>query len=100
MVNNVGYSKSSRIVVRIDAQGRIVIPAHFRRVLDLKPGSSLVLYIRGNTIVLTKCDELERRVEEWYETIKRLDIRAFSTEAEPSFKWMSEEYVRRKLGLD
>lgn len=97
MVNNM---PNTNIVVKIDAQGRIVIPAKIRQMLNLTPGSKLILKVRGNSIILTKYDDLEKRIQVWYEATQKMKIEAFTAEIESTFKWMSEDYVKKKLGLN
>ena len=41
------------IHTKIHESGRILIPAHFRRALDIKADDELVLQIRDNEITLT-----------------------------------------------
>ena len=38
--------------IQLGAQGRVVIPAHLRRQLKLKPGDHLVIRREGDSIVL------------------------------------------------
>jgi AbrB family looped-hinge helix DNA binding protein len=49
--------------VRIRAQGRVVIPAHLRKALDLKPGDRLVARQDGDSIVLERRENLVRRLQ-------------------------------------
>ena len=86
--------------VRIDKQGRIVIPSEVRRLLKLEPNSELLLDVRDNTIVLEPVHrDLNKVVDEWYKKMLEMKIEARGLKIEPSM-WMSEEYVRRKLGID
>ena len=86
--------------VRIDKQGRIVIPSEVRSLLKLEPNSELLLDVRDNTIVLEPVHrDLNKVVDEWYKKMLEMKIEARELEIEPSM-WMSEEYVRRKLGID
>ncbi len=86
--------------VRIDKQGRIVIPSEVRRLLKLEPNSELLLDVRDNTIVLEPVHrDLSKAVDEWYKKMLEMKIEARGLKIEPSM-WMSEEYVRRKLRID
>jgi len=86
--------------VRIDKQGRIVIPSEVRSLLKLEPNSELLLDVRDNTIVLEPVHrDLNKVVDEWYKKMLEMKIEARGLKIEPSM-WMSEEYVRRKLGID
>jgi len=42
------------VVRQIDALGRIVVPKELRRILDIKEGDSLELFLEDNNIVLRK----------------------------------------------
>jgi AbrB family looped-hinge helix DNA binding protein len=45
--------------VRIDSKGRILIPKELRDKLDLHEGNVLKVYVRGNSIILKKSDEMK-----------------------------------------
>ena len=89
-----------QIRVKIDKQGRIVIPSEIRKLLRLDPNTELILNIRNGTIVLEPIrGDFDKIIDKWYDEITRMKIRARGLELKPS-RWVSEEYVRRKLGLD
>jgi AbrB family looped-hinge helix DNA binding protein len=95
MVRNVEHK------VRVDRQGRIIIPSVLRRALGVTGDGELLLRLRGEELVLRRLrEDLERRVEEWYETMSRRRVHAFlgPVVEEPS-RWMSVEYIEKKLGL-
>ena len=48
--------------VALGAQGRLVIPAAFRKALDLSPGEHLLLRIESEHLVLEKPTAVERRI--------------------------------------
>jgi len=62
----------------------------------------VLVRLGGDEIVIVKVDkDLERRVEEWYASMKGRSVPAFTEEEEfEEPKWISDEYARRKLGLD
>ena len=62
----------------------------------------MLVRLGGDEIVIVKVDkDLERRVEEWYSSMKGRSVLAFMEEGEfEELKWISDEYARRKLGLD
>ena len=94
MVNNVEY------VIRIDKQGRVVIPALIREALGLVSGGKALLRLNGTRIVMEPVNEdLEKRVEEWRNLALRLSAEPFTEDIEDSWKWMSREYAERKIGL-
>lgn len=47
---------------RLGPQRRLVIPAHLRRALDLKPGDRLIARQHGDSIVLERCENLVGRL--------------------------------------
>lgn len=49
--------------VRLGPQGRVVIPAHIRSALDLKPGDRLVARQDGDSIVLERRENLVKRLK-------------------------------------
>lgn len=51
--------------VTIDAGGRIVIPAEFRRLLGWHPGDVVLLSLGGQDIQVMSIAESIRRVQEW-----------------------------------
>lgn len=56
----------SRNEVQLGAQGRVVIPAHLRKALDLKPGDRLVARQDGDSIVLERRQNLVNRLRARY----------------------------------
>jgi len=49
--------------VQLGAQGRLVIPAHLRKALDLKPGDRLLARREGESIVLERRSSLVKRLQ-------------------------------------
>jgi len=98
VVKNVEHIK---LKIKIDKQGRMVIPSKVRRVLGIYDEMEGVLSVRGRKIIIEFIDNnLKERVEKWYEDMKRMKVQAFSSkEVIPKSKWMSDEYAKRKLGL-
>jgi AbrB family looped-hinge helix DNA binding protein len=48
--------------VRIGAQGRIIIPAHLRKELNLKPGDRLIVRSDGDRILLERRQAVANRL--------------------------------------
>ena len=46
--------KSTGIVRKIDALGRIVLPIELRKHMDIATGDDIEIFVEGNTIVLEK----------------------------------------------
>jgi len=57
--------------VQLGPQGRIVIPAHLRKALDLKPGDSLVVRRDGDSIVVERREALIRRLQARFAHVPR-----------------------------
>lgn len=86
--------------VSIDRQGRLVLPSHVREALGLKEGGQVTIRFDGSRVVLEPVSKnVEEKVEEWVSLARNLRAEAFSEEHDESWKWMSHEYARRKLGL-
>ena len=86
--------------LNVDEQGRVVIPAHIRRALGIRGKGKLLVRREGFKIVLEPYPEdLIRSVEEWADSARNTKARIYSESSEDSWKWMSPEYARRKLGL-
>ncbi|MGB5252669.1 MAG: AbrB/MazE/SpoVT family DNA-binding domain-containing protein [Sedimenticolaceae bacterium] len=49
--------------VQLGPQGRLVIPAHLRRALDLKPGDRLIARKEGDSIVLERPENMIKRLQ-------------------------------------
>ena len=57
--------------VTLGAQGRFVIPATFRKALDLVPGAYLLLRIEGEHLVVEKPTTVERRIHARFRTVSQ-----------------------------
>lgn len=53
----------TQATVRINEQGRLVVPAQLRRELELVPGSSLVAYVEDGRLILEDRDHLAARLQ-------------------------------------
>lgn len=94
MVNNVETS------INVDKQGRLVLPSHIREALNIKEGGRVTIRLDGWRVILEpEPADFKERVQEWVDSALALRAEAFSEQYEESWKWMSREYARRKLGL-
>ena len=88
---------------KLDKQGRLIIPAKIRKKLSLSEDTLLVIEIHGNQLIIKKKMAVSKeQLKSWKTKLKSMKIKAFSEEYDQemeSTKWMSEEYVRNKLGL-
>ncbi|MBS7623266.1 AbrB/MazE/SpoVT family DNA-binding domain-containing protein [Candidatus Bathyarchaeota archaeon] len=87
--------------LKVDRQGRLILPSNLRERLGLrKDGGKVSARLDGSRIILEPVSEdVEGAVEEWRNTVTTLHAEPFTEAAEQSWKWMSLEYARRKLGL-
>ncbi len=94
VVNNVENA------ITIDRQGRLVLPSHIREALGLKEGGQVSVRLIGSRVILEPISkDLKERVQEWATFAISVKAEAFTEEPKESWKWMSREYAKRKLGL-
>ncbi|MGY0288410.1 MAG: AbrB/MazE/SpoVT family DNA-binding domain-containing protein [Candidatus Methanodesulfokora washburnensis] len=85
---------------KIDKRGRIVIPSHIRKLVRMENEAEVLIRVEGGKIVVEPISrDLEKRVNEWVKTVLSMETEPFSEGIEGTWKWMSEEYAKRKLGL-
>jgi AbrB family looped-hinge helix DNA binding protein len=66
-----------RATVKMNAQGRIVIPAEMRRALGFEPGDELVLTIRDGVMECQTQEQLVRRfLEDAPAALRDIDLQA------------------------
>ena len=87
--------------IKIDKQGRLIIPAEYRTLLSLREGTVMEIDLLANGLVIRKVQaETKQSIEEWKEKILNQSITAFSEKSmEQMNKWYSEDYGKKKLGL-
>ncbi|MEM2920802.1 MAG: AbrB/MazE/SpoVT family DNA-binding domain-containing protein [Candidatus Bathyarchaeia archaeon] len=84
----------------IDKQGRLVLPSRIREALGLKEGGQLTVRLDGSRVILEPASkDLVKKVQDWANLAATNKSEAFAEEYGESWKWMSHEYARRKLGL-
>jgi AbrB family looped-hinge helix DNA binding protein len=84
--------------LKVDRQGRIVLPIEIRRSLGVARGGSIVLKKKSNRIFIDVGGDLEESVKQWKERLKSLDVEAKTFEPGES-KWVSEDWARKKMGI-
>lgn len=57
------------------------------------------VWVDGELIIDLSSEALKERVERWGRLASSMEITLFTEEGEEGWKWMSREYVGRKLGL-
>ena len=86
-------------IIRVDGQGRIVLPKEVRRVLGIEGGSKLVCRLFGSRIIIEKfsIDEIQEAFRALEELVPNLDLDVVEVEGED--KYVDREYALRKIGL-
>jgi len=85
---------------RIDKQGRLVIPASVRKALGISGESEVLVRVDNGRIIIEPISrDIEASVNRWIELAMRVNPKPFMEEAEGSWKWVSYEYAKRKLGI-
>lgn len=86
--------------VTVDRQGRLVLPAKIRKSLGLEGGETLLIRLSGNRATIeVRAKSLEERLKEFSALVKTNRAQMMTERTRGSWKWMSEEYARKKLGL-
>lgn len=57
--------------IQVGAQGRLVIPAHLRKALNLKPGDRLIARKVGDSLVLERRETIEKRLWDMFSHIPK-----------------------------
>ena len=86
-------------VLRVDGQGRIVLPSRVRQALGIDGGAELVCRVVGDRIILEKFsrDSIRRAFVELEELAPSLDLDI--EEYEDEYGYFDGEYAFRKIGL-
>jgi AbrB family looped-hinge helix DNA binding protein len=86
--------------ITIDRQGRMVVPSHLREALGIKDGGHVSIRLDGTRLVLEPASkDVKEQVNKWVKFARDTKAGACTEETEESWRWMSREYARRKLGL-
>jgi len=85
-------------ILKVDQQGRVVLPIEIRRALGIVRGGSIVLEKKNNRIFINAGGKLEENVKQWKERVKSINVEAKTFKAGES-KWMSESWAKKKLGI-
>lgn len=85
--------------IKVDKQGRMVLPVEVRRALGVVQGGSIVLKKKNSRIFIDAGGgELEKNAKLWKEKLKSTHVEAKGFEAGES-KWLSEDWAKKKLGI-
>jgi AbrB family looped-hinge helix DNA binding protein len=86
--------------IKVDEQGRMVLPSRVREAFGIKKGGQITIRIDGSKVILEPLNkDVEKKVQEWENLSKKLKSEILTEEPNESWKWMSRDYARRKLGL-
>jgi hypothetical protein len=68
--------------------------------LSINGEVEVVVKVEGKRVVIeTVSRDLERVVNECVKVVLNVEVELFSGELEETWRWVSEDYARRKLGL-
>lgn len=87
------------ITVKVDKQGRVVLPKDVRRALKIDGGEELVCRVVGDKVILERfsIDSIYDAFEELEEIAPTLEFD--TVEAKGDDKYVDREYALRKIGL-
>jgi len=87
-------------IIGIDKQGRLVLPASVRKSMGLKDGGKVSVRLDGFRVIIEPVFmDLEKSVKTWRESTLKLHVNPFTEDIPESWKWMSRDYARRKVGI-
>ena len=86
-------------ILKIDNQGRTVLPKEIRQALGIDGNTEIVCRVIGNRIILEKfsLDSIHKAFAELEELAPSLDLDTVEIEGED--KYIDREYALRKIGL-
>ncbi len=90
------------IHLKIDPQGRLLIPVEVRRKIGLQPESEVKLTLVGNQLVIFPINlDLEEQVRSWRTDLEGMRVSVGKvTFPDRDEQWMDEDYARRKMGIN
>lgn len=92
--------KNVEDAIKVDKQGRLVLPSNIRETFGIKQGGQMTIRIEGSRVILEPVQtDVNEKVQEWENLSRNLKAEAFTEEPDEGWKWMSREYAKKKLGL-
>ena len=61
---------SSTEEVKVGREGRVLIPAEIRRAAGIKPGTTLIVRVEGERVVLIPRDAIKRRLRQMFAEVE------------------------------
>jgi len=86
-------------IVKIDKQGRIVLPKDIRKALGIEGEAEMVCRVVGNKVILERfsIESIQRAFAELDEVAPSLELDTVKVEGED--KYVDREYALRKIGI-
>jgi AbrB family looped-hinge helix DNA binding protein len=92
--------KSMVNAVKVNEQSRMVLPSRVREAFGIKKGGQITIRMDGSKVILKPINtDVKKKVQEWVNLSRNLKAEILTEDPSESWKWMSREYARRKLGL-
>jgi AbrB family looped-hinge helix DNA binding protein len=86
--------------ISVDKKGRLVLPTYIRETLGLEQGGRVKLSLNGRKLILEPIHmDLKKSVEAWASKTKSQVNPMNSEKSQESWKWMNDEYSKKKLGF-
>ncbi|RLG55228.1 MAG: hypothetical protein DRN88_05920 [Candidatus Hydrothermarchaeota archaeon] len=83
-------------IVRVDKQGRLVLPIELRKDLKLEKGGKIIIKRKNTRIYIETKTEFEDKAKEWKKKIKEIKVIPRKLEVKET-KWVSENWIKKKL---
>ncbi len=83
---------------RLDASGRLVVPAKTRQAAGLVEGQVQLIASRGSVLVRQQGPN-KAAIDQWQKRLLASTLKVTRVNPKEDGKWMSDDYARRKLGL-
>ena len=86
-------------IIKIDKQGRIVLPKDIRKALGIEGEAVMVCRVVGNKVILERfsIESIQRAFAELEEVAPSLELDTVKVEGED--KYVDREYALRKIGI-
>lgn len=91
--------KNMEITIKVDKQGRTVLPKDVRKALGIDRETEMVCRVVGNKVILEKfsIDSIRKAFADLEEIAPSLELDTVKVEGED--KYVDREYALRKIGI-